>query len=106
MMRSLSQGLAFAGPKTPEFSMIKPKILLLSAALATALGGCVVVPARHGGYVAAGGAYDAGPYEAPAGVVYVAPTYAVPGPGYVWAYHAKFGWGWRHPNFGWHRGWK
>jgi hypothetical protein len=107
MMRSLSQGLAFAGPKTPEFSMIKPKILLLGAALATALGGCVVVPARHGGYVAAGGAYDDdGAYAAPAGVVYVAPTYAVPGPGFAWRYHPKFGWGWRHPKFGWHRGWK
>jgi len=33
------------------------------------------------------------------------PTYAVPGPGYVWAFHAHYGWGWHHPDYGWHRGW-
>ncbi len=21
-------------------------------------------------------------------------------------YHGRFGWGWRHPNQGWHRGWR
>ena len=40
------------------------------------------------------------------GVAYVGPTYAIPGPGYVWAYHANFGWGWHHPQYGWHRGWR
>jgi len=44
-------------------------------------------------------------YVAPAGVVYVAPTYAMPAHGYVWEYHARYGWGWRHPHHGWHRGW-
>ena len=44
-------------------------------------------------------------YVAPAGVTYVAPTYAIPGPGYVWAYHPRWGWGWNHPAWGWHRGW-
>ena len=37
--------------------------------------------------------------------VYVAPTYVSPGPGYVWEYHARYGWGWHHPQRGWHRGW-
>ena len=60
---------------------------------ATVLGGCVLAPV--------GPAYDA-----PAGVAYVAPTYAIPAPGYVWGYHASFGWGWRHPRNGWHRGWR
>jgi hypothetical protein len=56
--------------------------------------------------VANGGAAPPAPvYVAPAGVTYVAPTYAIPGPGYVWAYHPRWGWGWNHPAWGWHRGW-
>jgi hypothetical protein len=43
--------------------------------------------------------------SAPAGVVYVAPTYVSPGPGWGWGYHARYGWGWHHPAWGWHRGW-
>jgi len=71
------------------------KIVTLVPALliAGAFSGCVVAPVAPA-------------YSAPAGVVYVAPTYAVPGPGYVWAYHARFGWGWHHPQYGWHRGWR
>ena len=41
----------------------------------------------------------------PVGVTYVAPAYAVPAPGYYWAHHAHYGWGWYHPVYGWHRGW-
>ena len=44
-------------------------------------------------------------YVAPPSVTYVAPTYALPGPGYVWAYHPRYGWGWHHPAWGWHAGW-
>ena len=44
-------------------------------------------------------------YSAPAGVTYVAPGYPLPAPGYVWAYHPRWGWGWDHPAWGWHRGW-
>lgn len=62
-------------------------------ALLTTFAGCVVAPARPA-------------YIAPPGVVYVAPTYASPGPGYVWAHHARYGWGWRHPQSGWHQGWR
>lgn len=59
-------------------------------AASAALAGCVVArPA----------------YVAPAGVAYVGPGYAAPAPGYGWEYHARFGWGWRHPVYGWHRGW-
>lgn len=64
-----------------------------AALLAASLSGCIVAPLQPA-------------YEAPAGVVYVAPTYAVPGPGYVWAYNARFGWGYHHPQYGWHRGWR
>ncbi|MEO8524520.1 MAG: hypothetical protein ABI460_07365 [Caldimonas sp.] len=67
--------------------------LLPIVLLTTAFSGCVVAPVAPA-------------YGAPPGVVYVAPTYAVPGPGYVWAYHARFGWGWHHPQYGWHRGWR
>ena len=72
-------------------------ILTCAAAVCAvaALSGCVVVPAGvEPGYGARGGA------------VYVAPTYAVPGAGYAWQHHAQRGWGWRHPNHGWHRGWR
>ena len=44
-------------------------------------------------------------YVAPPGVVYVRPTYVMPGRGYLWRYHARYGWGWYHPAYGWHRGW-
>ena len=68
---------------------------IAAACTAAFLGGCVVTP------VAVQPAY-----AAPSGVVYVAPAYATPGPGYVWAYHSRWGWGWHHPNYGWHRGWR
>ena len=42
----------------------------------------------------------------PPGVVYVAPPYPAPAVGFVWAYHPRFGWGWRHSVHGWHRGWR
>lgn len=71
----------------------------LAAAAFTALSGCVVQPA------VVRPAYPAG-YGPPPGVVYVAPTYAVPAPGYVWLYHPHYGWGWHHPQQGWHRGWR
>ncbi len=61
-------------------------------ALAALLGGCVVAPPPGARY--------------PAGVAYVAPTYAIPAPGYEWRYHAAYGWGWWHPRYGWHRGWR
>ena len=67
---------------------------LVPLALVTAaLSGCIVAPVRP-------------VYAAPAGVVYVGPTYASPGPGYAWAYHANFGWGWHSSQYGWHRGWR
>ena len=70
-----------------------------ACAAAALLGGCVVVPADGGP------GYGYG-YGAPAGAVYVAPTYAMPGAGYAWQYHGRYGWGWRHPSQGWHRGWR
>jgi len=39
------------------------------------------------------------------GAVYVAPAYPMPGPGYVWMNHQQYGWGWHHPQYGWHKGW-
>ena len=84
-----------------EHIMIKSLAILSSGLVAAfALSGCIVTPAQP----AYGYAYNDG-YQAPAGVVYVAPTYVSPGPGYVWEYHARYGWGWHHPNRGWHRGW-
>jgi len=42
----------------------------------------------------------------PSGVVYVAPTYPAPSIGFIWEFHPSYGWGWRHPQHGWHRGWR
>lgn len=63
------------------------------AAASMLLSGCVVAPIHPG-------------VRAPAAVVYVAPTYAMPGPGFVWVHHQRFGWGWRHAHHGWHHGWR
>ena len=46
------------------------------------------------------------PVDGPPGVVYVGPTYASPGPGYEWRYHRSYGWGYWHPRYGWHYGWR
>lgn len=77
---------------------MKSLALIPATLLALALGGCVVAPPP-----APPPAYG---YAAPPGVVYVAPTYASPGVGWVWAYNAHYGWGYRHPQYGWHRGWR
>ena len=75
--------------------MTKNTFRLLAAVLVSAAAaGCVVVPARV-----------APVYEAPPGVVYVAPLYASPGPGWR-HYHPQYGWGWHHREYGWHRGWR
>lgn len=72
------------------------KASIVATALVTSLAGCVITPVEPYGY---------GPV-AQVGVGYVAPTYANPAPGYVWARHGYHGWGWRHPHRGWHRGWR
>ncbi|ANI30222.1 hypothetical protein PL78_10350 [Yersinia entomophaga] len=60
------------------------------------LSSCVVEPAR----------YRESEFVVPPGIVYVAPEYPMPGPGYVWRYHEGHSWGWYHPGHGWHHGWK
>ena len=67
--------------------------ILIGVATLAVTAGCMVVPA-HPGY---GGASAS---------IYVAPTYASPGPGWAWEQHNTEGWGWRHPDHGWHRGWR
>lgn len=67
--------------------------ILAITALSAVLAGCVVAP-------------PPGPPHPPVGVAYIAPTYAIPAPGYQWRYHATYGWGWWHPHYGWHRGWR
>lgn len=70
-----------------------------------ALSGCVVAPVgMEPGY--SGQGYRRPGYAATPGAVYVAPAYAVPGPGYAWQLHDRHGWGWHHQNRGWHRGWR
>jgi hypothetical protein len=69
---------------------------VMSFCILAALMGCVIAP-RH--------AHPPAGVVVPAGVVYVAPTYPIPAPGYIWSHHHKHGWGWHHKNHGWHRGW-
>jgi hypothetical protein len=78
---------------------------MATVCITVALSGCVVAPlGARPGY---GGPGYGGPgYGESPGVVYVAPSYAIPGPGYAWQHHGRFGWGWRHPGHGWHRGWR
>ena len=78
-----------------QMKKLNIRLLITATLLASALTGCVVAAPR--GRVV---------YAAPAGVVYVAPTYTIPAPGYAWGYHDYYGWGWRHPRYGWHRGWR
>ncbi len=86
------------GEKT-RGEMKKLTVLGLLIAMVGAVSGCVIAP------VAAPPGPPVG-VMVPPGVVYVGPTYAIPGSDYIWAYHPAFGWGWRHPAYGWHRGWR
>jgi hypothetical protein len=79
--------------------MIRSAQLILGISAAVLMSGCVIAPLPPPGVVEQG-------YAAPPGVVYVQPTYAIPAPGYAWQYNARFGWGWHHPRYGWHRGWR
>jgi hypothetical protein len=87
-----------------------PSSLLGISLICTALTGCVVAPVapppRPRPVVVAPAPVIIAPSPPPANVVYVAPTYVIPGPGYVWSYHARDGWGWHHPQYGWHLGWR
>jgi hypothetical protein len=78
--------------------MKKLRVLGLVIAMIGAVSGCIIAPAPPPGPPPG--------VVVPPGVVYVEPAYPMPAPGYVWAYHPGFGWGWRHPNYGWHRGWR
>ena len=83
------------------------KVAALGLAMSTAVlsSGCVVAPLPPRA-VRVQPVLVEPAYAPPPGVVYVQPTYALPAPGYVWRYHGNLGWGWRHPNYGWHRGWR
>jgi hypothetical protein len=78
-----------------QMKKLNIRLLITATLLASALTGCVVAAPRGRAV-----------YAAPVGVVYVAPTYTIPAPGYAWGYHDYYGWGWRHPRYGWHRGWR
>lgn len=79
--------------------------LAAASALALLAGGCVVAPLPPPMHRAPPVVVEPA-YVPPPGVVYVAPTYAMPGPGYAWRYHPRYGWGWFHAQSGWHRGWR
>jgi hypothetical protein len=72
---------------------VKTIAILSATVLAAAFSGCSVTASTPG-------------YGASAQVAYVAPSYASPGPGYVWEHHPAYGWGWHHPEHGWDKGWQ
>lgn len=74
--------------------MIRTRTIATIAVFAATLGACVVAPIPPHGVVV------------PRGIVYVAPSYPAPAPGFVWSHHSHHGWGWHHPRRGWHRGWR
>jgi len=80
-------------------------ITLAAVAIGASLTGCVVAPVPARPVVVNPGPVYVAPAPAPA-AVYVAPTYASPGVGWVWVQHPRYGWGWHHPDHGWHRGWR
>ena len=90
---------------------MKLRAIAFAAVAAATLSGCVVAPVGvrpgYGGGPVQGGPVMVEPeYVVPPGVIYIAPTYAVPAPGYYWRHHRHHGWGWRHGSHGWHRGWR
>ena len=79
---------------------------LVAAIGALALQGCVVAPPPQPVYAPAPAYGYAQPVQPGSTVTYVAPTYAAPAVGFYWAFHPRFGWGYYHPQQGWHRGWR
>ncbi len=85
--------------------MLKLIPVMLAMSALVAVSGCVVAPLPPPA-ARLQPVYVAPAYAPPLGVLYLEPRYAAPAPGYVWHYHARYGWGWRHPGYGWHRGWR
>ena len=86
--------------------MLKLAPWLLALSSAAAMSGCVVAPLPLPHAVRVQPVYVEPVYAPPPSVVYVQPTYVIPAPGYAWQYNQSFGWGWHHPRYGWHRGWR
>ena len=77
---------------TPKKAGVRAIAAAFGLAAMALTSGCVVAPAQ--------------PVAVAPAPVYVAPTYAAPGVGWVWEFHPHYGWGWHHPQQGWHRGWR
>ncbi len=66
--------------------MKKALWVIFGGVILAAASGCVVAP-----YPGSGPAY-------------VDPYYPSPGVNWVWEFSPNIGWGWHHPEHGWHRG--
>jgi hypothetical protein len=71
-------------------------IVAFAIVAATSLSACIVAPVTPSGTTVA-------PVAPPPGTVYVAPPYPAPAVGFMWLWHPEIGWGWYHPQRGWHR---
>jgi len=81
-------------PQSPLQTGVRVMAAALGLAALALTSGCVVAPA------------PVQPVTVAPAPVYVAPTYVSPGVGWVWEFHPHYGWGWHHPQYGWHRGWR
>ena len=77
---------------TPKKAGVRAIAAAFGLAAMALTSGCVVAPAQ--------------PVAVAPAPVYVAPTYAAPGVGWVWEFQPHYGWGWHHPQYGWHKGWR
>lgn len=83
------------------------KVLVAVAVSVVGLQACVVAPPQPVMVQQQPGMMVGPPSGVvPPGVVYVAPTYPAPAVDFIWDFHPRYGWGWRHPQRGWHRGWR
>lgn len=87
-------GVPVPGDAPSEDPSMRASLSIAAWLLAAAgLSGCVVAPVGPPPLVYGGG-------------VYFQPAYPMPAPGYVWGRHPYYGYGWRHPHYGWDRGWR
>jgi hypothetical protein len=84
------QPIAARRPALPRLAAVAAALGLLLTASA-----CIVTPVGY---------RSGGPPDGSA--AYVEPGYASPGEGWMWQVHPSYGWGWHHPDRGWHRGWR
>jgi len=89
-----------------EVELFKSASISCVKLVATALSGVFAVLTLVGCAVPVIPSAQVNIASAPADVAYVAPTYLISRPGWIWTFHQQYGWGWHHSRDGWHKGWR